>query len=606
MKAIHISKRFILVILSTIILTLLCAPIYSDHLLSGLYQSRHNKTARIDIINKGKSQNRIEILEVESPSGYTELYPQNCKKANRQCAIVHVTTAHQWQHYKIKFKAIGKGSIKLLLRGPYIRGNNKRYPVLVDYRSAEINHKKILDESRTFWHDNVFKYMFVAQDGEVFELDFEARKHHWKFKDLWLYYSINRLLFLSVLILAFLFSHKAIQYIAKFKLLEHNSRIDIVFAVTFVLLLFLPMSRISTADKSTQENRILATYPAFFNQTMNLNYGKQFENWFNDRFFGRDFLIKLYSILKLYINNKYENGGAFLMKDNNWMFRKFAVEYDKPDTATTNEVINQINKLNQFCKDNNIKLYLLIVPSKESVYIENLPNYYQDRMKQVDYNQYLKDLAENFKAPAIIPFDELRNASAQDYTFFLQEHHWTDWGAYIGYRALMEVIKKDYPNIHITELDEYEKSKSKMVRGDWTREFELGTTTNLLAINKEYAKKNLHQTEYSYYTHKNLIDPDIVFKDYYKTKYYNNKSLPDAPKVLIAGSSMIENLMQFLPYSFSEVINYRLNKVKKVKGQDTYKLLKRYKKDILKYHPDIMIICVAFNNVQHLVNLTKD
>ena len=123
---------------------------------------------------------------------------------------------------------------------------NEVYPVLVDYRFVSVNKKQILKGRKAFWCKQPLSYSFKAKNGEVIELKFEARKHHWRFSDLRRFYDMNWLLFFSVLILVFLLTYKLVQYVAKFKLLEHNSRIDIVFVVAFAMLLFVPMSHIST------------------------------------------------------------------------------------------------------------------------------------------------------------------------------------------------------------------------------------------------------------------------------------------------------------------------------------------------------------------------
>ena len=57
---------------------------------------------------------------------------------------------------------------------------------------------------------------------------------------------------------------------------------------------------------------------------------------------------------------------------------------------------------------------------------------------------------------------------------------------------------------------------------------------------------------------------------------------------------------------FSEVKYYRLNNVKNVPNAETFKLLKRYKKDILQFKPDILILNITSWNIPNLTNLTKD
>ncbi|MBR1757072.1 MAG: hypothetical protein IJ738_05875 [Alphaproteobacteria bacterium] len=317
-------------------------------------------------------------------------------------------------------------------------------------------------------------------------------------------------------------------------------------------------------------------------------------------------MIDLYSILHRELNNIYKNGGAIWIKNNNWIYSEWDIKQKKFEENKTVAIIKQINLLNEFCRENNIRMYMLIVPSKESIYARFLPMEYQKIIKHNQFNQYINSLISSLDVPTVFPYDELHQASYKDFVFFKQSHHWTDWGAYTGYLALMEVIKKDYPNIHISTLDEYNISTSKLLREDWGREYGIGQTTRLLYINQKYAHKNLLKDNYTYYDHKNEIKPIVTEADFYKTKYFKNPQQAKAPRVLLTGTSMNEDFLQFLPYSFSEIKYYRLNNVLKVQGSETFKLLKRYKKDILDYNPNILILCVTSGNVLRLDELTKE
>ena len=96
-------------------------------------------------------------------------------------------------------------------------------------------------------------------------------------------------------------------------------KLDIVFVVLFIILLFIPMMKISDAEKSKQENRVLAKYePLFNNGKLNKKFGPQFDNWFNDRFNGRNFLISIFSNLSYYLSNIYQNNSSLFIKKNGW------------------------------------------------------------------------------------------------------------------------------------------------------------------------------------------------------------------------------------------------------------------------------------------------
>ena len=65
------------------------------------------------------------------------------------------------------------------------------------------------------------------------------------------------------------------------------------------------------------------------------------------------------------------------------------------------------------------------------------------------------------------------------------------------------------------------------------------------------------------------------------------------------GTSMQENLNGFLPYSFKNLKYYRLNSGKLSK-KEQYKVIKYYKKDILDYNPQILILCLTMDNLDSI------
>lgn len=68
-------------------------------------------------------------------------------------------------------------------------------------------------------------------------------------------------LFIILATFYFFIIYKVVKYLAKFKIEKNYSRIDIVFLSVFFALLFAPMLKISDAEKSIQENRMLAKKP---------------------------------------------------------------------------------------------------------------------------------------------------------------------------------------------------------------------------------------------------------------------------------------------------------------------------------------------------------
>ena len=90
---------------------------------------------------------------------------------------------------------------------------------------------------------------------------------------------------------------KLVDFIAIFKSIKNKPRIEILFLAIIIIMLFLPMCHIDKKDKSRSENRTLAKYKPFIQDNkINYNYGRDFDNWFNDRFFLRKPVVKAYAL----------------------------------------------------------------------------------------------------------------------------------------------------------------------------------------------------------------------------------------------------------------------------------------------------------------------
>ena len=82
--------------------------------------------------------------------------------------------------------------------------------------------------------------------------------------------------------------------------MERNKLIDLVFLLAFLILLFIPISKIDFSKISKQENRTLAKFKPLINSEhkLNRNFSKDFEAWFSDRFNKRDIFINTSLFIK--------------------------------------------------------------------------------------------------------------------------------------------------------------------------------------------------------------------------------------------------------------------------------------------------------------------
>ncbi len=403
-------------------------------------------------------------------------------------------------------------------------------------------------------------------------------------------FTINYTILIILLCIYLTISYIIVKFIH-----SKRNKIDAVFIILFGVILFIPMMKISDKEKSDKENRMLAKYqPLFSNGKLNEKYGSQFDSWFNDRFNGRDFLTNIFSMTSCYLTKECQNNSAIYFKEQNIMFNKNHISSFTYSNQLLEDTLNGIKFYKKFCKKNNIKCYIEVVPEKILFENDSIFNKYK---KQIgNFYTLINFIKEKSNFNIIYPFTELEKANKKAYVYFRTDHHWTDWGTYNGYTVLMNEIKKDFPTLNILPLNDFKKFSSKEVRAEYDRNFIKGQTCKSLNLPKNMCNLNI---DYNYYDY-NDTDLQLV-KTKNKGKNFKYKKSKNNQKVMIIGNSFTENFVTFLAPSFREVKKRRCN----IAVADNLNL-SRWENEIYEYKPDILIILIQENYArQHLKNLNS-
>ncbi len=402
--------------------------------------------------------------------------------------------------------------------------------------------------------------------------------------------------------------YKLTDYVANFSTVKDKSRIEVIFLTIFFIFLFIPMSHINQNRVSVKENRLLAKWNPLIKKDgeINYNFGRQYSKWFNDRFNLRQFLTDVHTNITVKLTGKAEKG---IVDKNGQVYVDFELNnysLNKIDGDDYNALI----MFDKFLKEHNIELYVLLVPNKKYVYPIEKEFLIKDNIPQNIDNE-IKKLNKNNNMHIINPLKEMQIASKENYMYFKTEHHWTDDGAFVGYKELMKEITKKHPDIKVLNEQDFDIKDSVLVRGTWQRKFDWGQAPERLNLPLMYIKK-LHNTKYRYYTnkHNNLLKKSVSEAPYNYTVDYQYPEGSDY-RVIVLGTSMCENLCEFIPYTFKNVFRLRNNNLfarrgKQIKGmpyKEEFKIMKHYKKTILNYHPDIIIFCIAYFDMMRLSDL---
>jgi hypothetical protein len=413
------------------------------------------------------------------------------------------------------------------------------------------------------------------------------------------HYRFEFLTFLIILICGFLGAIKITQYLVDFKEIKHKSRIEIIFLAVFFTMLFIPMSHISKKDVSKYENRTLAKWHPLIlkNGQFNYDFGKNFDEWFSDRFGMRKVLVPLGN--RIYKNSKNEIKKYII--DTKTLFIYGNGHFIVPSKDELLKNFESVNRFNTYLQENNIKLYVLLVPNKYQVHTPSF-----QKVNDTEMTETIKELNKQYSFKIIYPLEELKEASKKDSIYFKTDHHWTDYGAFIGYQKLMKEIQKDYPNVKIAKENDFDYFYRKDVRSDFGRDFHEGETCRQLHVPEDECNKSLN-VDYKYFKHKDVdnLQTEVIEEPFHRGKifqYPNGTNL----RVMLLGTSMSEDLSEILPYSFKNTYRLRINDVKKLPTSEEYKIMKLYKNRILDYKPDILILCIVPTNIHRLKDFFKE
>ncbi len=415
---------------------------------------------------------------------------------------------------------------------------------------------------------------------------------------------VDILLLFTMFFMCFLITYKLFDFMVNRKVFNTLSKIDPIFVAIFFILLFIPASKLDKAPYSSKELRNLNKFPALFLKGYEINpdFAKDFNAAFDDRFYTRKFLVKCFSNLRYKLHWGYsEINLGYVYKKSGWMFlngdKKIINDMVTPfEEKLLEKITLNIKTLLSYCKNNNIKVYIAIVPAKELIYREY--DIYHGNFEHENTFKLVEKVKKELGYDIIYPVDNFRKIRNEELVYFKTDHHLTDFGAYEFYKVIMNRVNKDFNDVKITPLSEFNLSYNNLVRADGERTFSEGGNILRACIRD----KKLLEYKYPYYDYKKLDKLEIT-EEFPYGLHINPKG---KYKVFIVGNSMMENLVYFLDTNFQKITKYRFNSDKKIPPRQTRLDMNGYIPLIEKEKPDILFIILSTGNVFELEGLYPD
>ncbi len=336
---------------------------------------------------------------------------------------------------------------------------------------------------------------------------------------------------------------------------------NVCFIIAFILLLSIPISQMVfkyLPEKDFQEQRELTASPDL-NLLTDVStwhaYTASIESFFNDHYGLRNSLIHANSVLNIKYFNISPRIDIILGKDG-WLF------YDSPSDGVSMkdyygkvpyseteliEIKTNLLRLKNKLDARNIDLVMVLVPNKNTIYEEFLPNYIQQKRgsftRADQVHVVAKELGLHFIDTRTVLLDAKKTYPYPLY--YKTDSHWNNLGAYIAVKEVLQEI------------------------GD------MGYATNTVYKKKDpiiYSKDNFNIHDLSKYINSEIKtnDPEIIIDlkrnyEYKEIKHPIYNQQPDSyvetslknlsyPKAVIFRDSFAIRMIPYLSESFSKAV----------------------------------------------------
>ncbi|MFM2156329.1 MAG: hypothetical protein RL516_1078 [Bacteroidota bacterium] len=262
-----------------------------------------------------------------------------------------------------------------------------------------------------------------------------------------------------------------------------NKLVIVIFSV-MILLPFINSNLDLVAEIPANENREKAARPEYKKNELE-KFFKDYDAYYADNFGFRNSLIRFLDRFEYFNLKSSAVPSEVIIGNNDWFYETKSVANYKGANLFTAEELQKIKtdleKRTKWAALRGMKYYVAIVPNKMNVYPEFLPYQVVKVSQKTRYDQLM-----SLNNPPYINIVDVRSnilTHKKDGVELYQrtDDHWNDLGAYYGYEAIANYIKKDYSDLYIANIN------------DFTREYEsrLGSQAKILNVEDKFPEKFL-------------------------------------------------------------------------------------------------------------------
>ncbi len=236
--------------------------------------------------------------------------------------------------------------------------------------------------------------------------------------------------------------------------------------VSFLLFSIFPVFKMNPDKDDRWENRTLEILPERLHFDNASSCFSQVERYFDDRFFGRNFLIGLSDTIKTTFGNR--SSDKVLEGEDDWLFYYETLPETKHANFRKEQFLKAgefINKHARYAAAKGKRFVYVICPDKFRIHGDELTCYSPDLYLRDDIvDEFVDYLKTHYDFPVIYQRQELlqkKTDSGHD-LFYRYDTHWTEEGAYYGlYLPLLEALS--IPPVAIDKWTQKESQNGDLI-----------------------------------------------------------------------------------------------------------------------------------------------
>lgn len=266
---------------------------------------------------------------------------------------------------------------------------------------------------------------------------------------------------------------------------------------------------------------------------------------FDNTFWGRGDLLRLNSRAKSHLGDRLINNAILI--DKKWFFNSHDTvmddfQYTKPFSQNELKLIhNKLSGLEDYLAEKHIPLIIIIPPNKSTVFPELMPKEIPIIGTQSNLDQVIQYM-DKHGGPNIIDLRERFSKEKNSHQLYYRtDSHWTPYGAYLGYEAIINQIHEVNPEVQVHPYEAFKLEKREL-SGD-------------LAIN--LANLNISEDFYSIVPVKGHAVKERIYVQKGSDREYIrivNSSNTSAPRLLMVRDSFSNDLIPYLSQNFSRSV----------------------------------------------------